>query len=519
MKRIAFLITALAACFATPLHATDRKPIVLAAGKAQQLQTGDALSVADISQSGANSMVATGSTPMIDLRTNNTNVKGGTYFAPNNAFSYYPIVGWQVGDFQRAQGLIRFKSEYAVTRSETGLAIDTYVNTGLAATYAVSTAYTAGQYVVVPAANYIYQVGGACTSGGTAPTWPASGSVGNGTCTFTWAAYGQQNAKMPLFVQTVADSGAGNTWSGVFNTIYKSGWRGQFGASVEVDITNNSGIAQPNLSGIFLASGGGSNTIGSGLTISGAASGSNFLDAIAIGGTAASQSDLHSYSAATYGLLDNGTHNFGVYLNGTYSGQAAFIGGTTSNTDGTGSDQGQVMISPTTGANRLMVGYVYQAGVKEYGRIQAANGSGATALWLNPTGGAVLIGSGGAQINSKITQSVDFAELRMRATSGTNLNAWRLISNVGTTVDGSLVFQHTTDNYAASFQNPLTLTAAGTVQLGTFTVGGLPTCNAGAAGSITYVTDATAPTYNATLTGGGAIRALAMCNGTNWTAH
>lgn len=41
-------------------------------------------------------------------------------------------------------------------------------------------------------------------------------------------------------------------------------------------------------------------------------------------------------------------------------------------------------------------------------------------------------------------------------------------------------------------------------------------CNANHAGSLVMVTDATAPAYNANLVGGGAVAALAMCNGTVW---
>ena len=57
------------------------------------------------------------------------------------------------------------------------------------------------------------------------------------------------------------------------------------------------------------------------------------------------------------------------------------------------------------------------------------------------------------------------------------------------------------------------------VQITETTVGSLGTCDAGATGTIKYVTDASGPTYGATLAGGGAVRALALCDGTNWTAH
>lgn len=62
------------------------------------------------------------------------------------------------------------------------------------------------------------------------------------------------------------------------------------------------------------------------------------------------------------------------------------------------------------------------------------------------------------------------------------------------------------------------LTAGLPPQLPVLTVATLPTASANA-GCIAYVTDATSPTYNATLVGGGAVKCLAMSNGTNWTAH
>lgn len=51
------------------------------------------------------------------------------------------------------------------------------------------------------------------------------------------------------------------------------------------------------------------------------------------------------------------------------------------------------------------------------------------------------------------------------------------------------------------------------------TVAGLPTCNGGAEGAWSSVSDATAPTYNAALTGGGAVHVPVYCNGTIWTSH
>lgn len=52
-------------------------------------------------------------------------------------------------------------------------------------------------------------------------------------------------------------------------------------------------------------------------------------------------------------------------------------------------------------------------------------------------------------------------------------------------------------------------------QLRPYTVATLPT---GAIGWVAYVTDATAPTFNATLTGGGAIKIPVFHNGTAWVS-
>jgi hypothetical protein len=66
-------------------------------------------------------------------------------------------------------------------------------------------------------------------------------------------------------------------------------------------------------------------------------------------------------------------------------------------------------------------------------------------------------------------------------------------------------------------QNPVFV---GTVQPRTsFTVSTLPTCNAPAANTTTFVTDALAPTYLGTLTGGSSTFTPVVCNGTNWVSY
>ena len=79
----------------------------------------------------------------------------------------------------------------------------------------------------------------------------------------------------------------------------------------------------------------------------------------------------------------------------TVAGGRLQVSGATSDTDGTGLDQGQLLItdSDAATANGLMVGYRFNAGITEYGRIQCRNAVGATNLVIQPAGGNVGIGT------------------------------------------------------------------------------------------------------------------------------
>ncbi|MBR8434835.1 hypothetical protein KDW37_29150 [Burkholderia cenocepacia] len=79
--------------------------------------------------------------------------------------------------------------------------------------------------------------------------------------------------------------------------------------------------------------------------------------------------------------------------------------------------------------------------------------------WTSGTG--FVCGTGFANLNGptftgKITESVDFPEFRFRATSGSNLNGWRFISNISSSSDGNFVLQHSTDNFSSNFTNAAT---------------------------------------------------------------
>jgi hypothetical protein len=61
--------------------------------------------------------------------------------------------------------------------------------------------------------------------------------------------------------------------------------------------------------------------------------------------------------------------------------------------------------------------------------------------------------------------------------------------------------------------------AASPLRLRSYTVAQLPACAAALDGALVEVSDATAPAYNAALTGGGTVKIPAFCNGAAWTAH
>ncbi|WP_321878497.1 hypothetical protein [Paraburkholderia bannensis] len=128
----------------------------------------------------------------------------------------------------------------------------------------------------------------------------------------------------------------------------------------------------------------------------------------------------------------------------------------------TGSTAGQAIIS--TGASTAPVwGAVPLTGIT--GTLAIANGgTGATTAATARTNlGSASLGAN--TFTGKQLQAVDFAEYRFSATSGSNLNGWRFISNIATTADGTLVLQHSTDNFASNFTNALTFSTAG---VGTF---------------------------------------------------
>lgn len=106
--------------------------------------------------------------------------------------------------------------------------------------------------------------------------------------------------------------------------------------------------------------------------------------------------------------------------------------------------------------------------------------------------------------------------------------ALTVFSSVGTT---NSMFLKGSQNFVTGPNSTLTLVHNGSQWvevgaqgqtpslLGQTIVANLPTCSAASLGLLYAVSDATSPTYNATLTGGGSVAVPAFCNGANWVAH
>lgn len=109
------------------------------------------------------------------------------------------------------------------------------------------------------------------------------------------------------------------------------------------------------------------------------------------------------------------------------------------------------------------------------------------------------------QVNNTIANAVDHITVTGAATGGAPV-----LAAGGSDTNVPLIIK-------AQGNSPVFMEAA--MVLGNFTVSTLPACNAGTRYAIAAVSDATAPTYNSGLTGGGTVTIPVFCNGASWTAH
>jgi hypothetical protein len=119
------------------------------------------------------------------------------------------------------------------------------------------------------------------------------------------------------------------------------------------------------------------------------------------------------------------------------------------------------------------------------------------------------------------------ATLTINAPNDANGATIKLIGNGGTNPNKYIqVFGGSFNVISSNYATPILklsdgglLTTPGGYQLPVTTVASLPTCGTSQKGLMYAVSDATAPTYNGALTGGGAVSVPVYCNGTAWTSH
>lgn len=178
-------------------------------------------------------------------------------------------------------------------------------------------------------------------------------------------------------------------------------------------------------------------------------------------------------------------------------------------------------------ANNLRLGRMYSS---TFG-VAWGEGATATGFWGNAHGyGATASGQHGVSIGSYTEASDVGATAVGYGAKAPNFASFNLSSNGGsgnytTTVSrqGLLGADTRIDMQITAGVNILSVTADNViankpVTLKSYTVATLPSAAANT-GAICYVTDASAPTYNATVTGGGAVLTIVFSNGTNWTCH
>jgi len=99
--------------------------------------------------------------------------------------------------------------------------------------------------------------------------------------------------------------------------------------------------------------------------------------------------------------------------------------------------------------------------------------------------------------------------------AGTNRRNLYMHGTAPNHLAGALMIGSDTDDTVNKLQVTGSIKATTTITTGGYNVATLP---AGVTGARAYVTDATAPTWNAALTGGGAVKCPAFYNGSAWVA-
>lgn len=199
-----------------------------------------------------------------------------------------------------------------------------------------------------------------------------------------------------------------------------------------------------------------------------------------------------------------------------------------------GNSFGGSYLTHSSANSEVEIGYEGKAAAAFAGNSVAVDyfqfGAGATGV------GAYMVAKSGTDINVGATYATSGTGIHVFKTGGLSGRAVLELADTPSSVNWLQITPSTTSN-------PVTISASGSdtnigvsvsvkgtgafsvntvIKLKGYTVANLNSthpCNAGAEGSMAYVTDADAPTYNTAVAGGGAIKVPVFCDGANWTSH
>jgi hypothetical protein len=182
-----------------------------------------------------------------------------------------------------------------------------------------------------------------------------------------------------------------------------------------------------------------------------------------------------------------------------------------------GSDEENFVITETPAGAVLQTTYAgggkYRPILIMNGEQPAGTGQVMAGFYPNATLGApgfITLGGSAAANNEALAISPNANNVNFFQIQGGIAGSGPLLQALGTDANIAIVIQ-------AKGTAPIYL--GGPLQVASYTVASLPTCNAAIVNSMLSVTDASGPTYNGSLTGGGTVHIPVFCNGAAWTAH
>lgn len=241
-------------------------------------------------------------------------------------------------------------------------------------------------------------------------------------------------------------------------------------------------------------------------------------------GNAGSYSAVSVASTATnVSVSGNRAYNWQAGSNGVFAN--ASVGGTLANNQAVSSS---TPLLGSTDTSTVVYGNGAGTNTLSLANVNISSGSAAFSGAVSSTSPITIGWNGAGGISETLNAAAANTKNILFQTAG--VNRWSVQTDAtaesGSNAGSNFQILAKTDA-GGTLSTPFSITrSSGLVSIGSggitlprTTVALLPACNSTNNGMLYGVTDATAPAYNGSLTGGGAVAAIAYCNGTAWTAH